>query len=309
MKIGASLTTGFPLSIDDRTAARMLVERATTVRAAGLDSLVVGDHHVMGRHYFQNVPLIGRLIAEVGDTTIGALFLMPLHHPVLMAEQVGTLAALAAGRFLLIAALGYGGQEFAAFGVPNRQRPSRMEEHLMIVRRLLDGDTVSYEGRYHTLKDVAIHPTSPEPVEVWIAGSARPALERAGAMADAWLAAPSVIGEELSTSAAIYRTAALRSGKRPLLTVRRDIYVGESDAEAEETTAPVLAAGHRGFAREAMLIGGPETVLTGLRELHDQGFDHVLVRHMITDQEKILASYRRLGAEVLPEAHRWGSHP
>ncbi|MGE0539622.1 MAG: LLM class flavin-dependent oxidoreductase, partial [Dehalococcoidia bacterium] len=251
-------------------------------------------------------PMLARLLAEVGGLTVGALFLAPLHHPVLMAEQVGTLAALAEGPFVLVMAAGDGEAQFAPFGVPLKQRPSRLEEHLSIVRRLLDGETVSHEGRYHTLSDVRISPLPPERVPIWIGASARPALERAARMADGWLASPSASGEILGTAATIYRQAAAREGRMPMLTTRRDVYVGESDAEAEVSVAPVLSRGYRGFGREALLIGSPATVIDGLRELHELGFEHVLVRHIVPQQELVLASYRRLGSEVLPAVRAFG---
>ena len=305
MKIGVSLTTSFPRSLDARTAARQLVERAAAIRAAGLDSLFVGDHHATPGHYFRNVPTLGRLLAEVGDMTVGALFLAPLHHPVLMAEQVGTLAALAEGPFVLVVAAGDDEAQFAPFGVSLKTRPSRLEEHLTIVRRLLAGERVSFQGRYHTLTDVAISPVPATPMPVWIGASARPALERAGRMADGWLASPGATGEHLTTAATIYRHSAQHEGRAPELIVRRDVYVGESDSEAEEAVAPVLARGYRGFDREALLVGAPDTVIAGLRELHEIGFTHVLVRHVVPQQELVLASYKRLGAEVLPAVQGW----
>lgn len=305
MKIGVSLNTAFPLAIDPHEAGRLLIARAEAARVAGLDSLFVGDHHATPGHYFQNVPLLARLLAVSGDMTVGALFLIPLHQPVLMAEQVGTLAALAGGPFVLIAAAGAGETQFAPFGVSLRTRPSRMEEHLTIVRRLLAGEQLTFQGRYHTLENVVIHPTPKEPIPIWIAASARPALQRAAAMGDAWLAAPGVSGEELTTEANIYRRAAEDAGRTPVLAIRRDVYVGASDAEAEAAVAPVLAGGYRGFDREAMLVGGPETVIEQLRALHELGFSHVLVRHIVSDQERVLASFSRLGADVLPRVRAW----
>lgn len=305
MKIGVSLTTSFPRSLDAREVGRQLIERAGAIRAAGLDSLFVGDHHATAGHYFQNVPTLARLLAEAGEMTVGALFLAPLHHPVLMAEQVGTLAALAQGPFVLVMAAGDDEAQFAPFGVPLKQRPSRLEEHLTIVRRLLDGESVTHAGRYHRLSEVRISPVPPERVPVWIGASARPALERTARMADAWLASPAASGEVLGTAAAVYRQAAERQGRAPVLTIRRDVYVGESDTEAEEAIAPVLARGYRGFSREALLAGSPATVIDGLRELHQLGFTHVLVRHIVPQQHLVLASYRRLGREVLPAVREW----
>ena len=74
-----------------------MVARARAAEAAGLDSLFVGDHHVTPRPYYQNSPILGRLLAEWGERPCGALYLLPLWHPVLVAEQVGTLAAIARG--------------------------------------------------------------------------------------------------------------------------------------------------------------------------------------------------------------------
>lgn len=305
MKIGVSLTTSFTSTLDARTVGRQLVERARAIRAAGLDSLFVGDHHNTAGHYFQNVPTIARMLAECGNMEAGALFLLPLWQPVLLAEQVGTLAALAEGPFTLIVAAGDGKEQFDPFGVSLKTRPSRMEEHLTILRRLLAGERLTFSGRYHDLAEVSIRPLPPEPVPIWIGASARPALQRAAAMGDAWLASPGATGEVLTTAIDIYRQAAADAGRRPVMTIRRDVYVGESDAEAEAATAPVLAAGYRGFHREALIIGGQETVTERLRELHDLGFEHVLIRHVVDRQDLVLASYARLGELILPQVRAW----
>ncbi len=300
MKIGVSLTTSHPRGMPAREVARDLIERARTIHAAGLDMLQVGDHHATPSHYFQNVPTLARLAAETGEMPLAALFLAPLWPPLLLAEQAGTLAALAEGPLTIILAAGDGEEQFAPFGVPLRQRPSRLEEHLTIVRRLLAGERVTFDGRYHTLKDVTINPVPPEGVPLWIGASGRPALARAGALADGWLAAPGATGEELTTQADIYREAAGRAGRRPKLLIRRDVYVGETDADAEDAVAPALAKGYRGMRREALCIGGPQTVADEFRYLAALGFTLVLVRHIVPEQELVLASYRRLGAEVLP---------
>ena len=100
MKIGISLTSAYAVAAP-REGARFMVERARAAHTAGLDSLFVGDHHATPVPYYQNTAILGRLIAEWGDRVVGALYLLPLHHPVLVAEQVGTLASIAQGRFIL----------------------------------------------------------------------------------------------------------------------------------------------------------------------------------------------------------------
>ena len=96
MKIGVSLRTAYP-PMDVRVGARWVIDRARAANAAGLDSLFVGDHHNVPVPYYQNVPMLGRLLAEWDERAAGALFLLPLWHPVLVAEQIGTLASIAGG--------------------------------------------------------------------------------------------------------------------------------------------------------------------------------------------------------------------
>jgi alkanesulfonate monooxygenase SsuD/methylene tetrahydromethanopterin reductase-like flavin-dependent oxidoreductase (luciferase family) len=146
MRIGVSLASAHRVS-DPREGARWMITRAKTAWDAGLDSLFVGDHHVTPAPYYQNVAILGRLLAEWGERPAGALFLLPLWQPVLLAEQVATLAAIARGPFVLQCALGGGDEQFAGMGVPPGQRPSRFEQSLAILRKLWAGETVSHDGR------------------------------------------------------------------------------------------------------------------------------------------------------------------
>src|ERR1700747_3161732 len=148
MKVGISLTSNHPDATAPRRGARWMIERTAAAHRAGLDSLFVGDQHVSATPYYQNTPMLGRLLAEWGDAPAGCLFLLPLWHPVLVAEQIGSLAALAQGPFIMQCDLGWGEARFAAMGANIRTRPSAFEEALDIVRRLLAGETVSSARRF-----------------------------------------------------------------------------------------------------------------------------------------------------------------
>src|SRR5213083_2120454 len=147
MRVGVSLTSSYAVT-DVRAGARVMIERAAAARRAGLDSLFVGDHHATPGVYYQNVPMMGRLLAEWNDKPAGCLFLLPLWNPVLIAEQVGTLAAIARGRFIVQCGLGHDEAQFAAMGTRLQYRPSAFEESLSIVQRLLRGETVSSSRRF-----------------------------------------------------------------------------------------------------------------------------------------------------------------
>jgi len=296
MRIGVSLTSGYTVT-DGRAGARMMIERAAAARRAGLDSLFVGDHHATPGPYYQNVPILARCLAEWGDAPFGALFLLPLWNPVLVAEQVGTLATLAQGRFILQAGLGDGEPQFAAMGAPLRTRPSAFEESLDTIRRLLQGEVVSSSGRF-TFRDARVAPRPSEPVEYWIGATAEPAIDRAARLGDGWLAAPGLPQARAQALLAYYRDRCRAHGRTPAaIAIRRDIYVGATDAEADTVAGTRVRAGYRGFPPDAPLFGSIERVAAQFRALGAMGYTDVIVRHLVDDQAQVLASYARL-AEV-----------
>src|SRR5256714_15659359 len=142
MRVGISLTTNYPDVKDPRQGARWKIGRAAAARRAALDSLFIGDQHASPTPYYQNTPMLGRLLAEWGEATAGCLFLLPLWHPVLVAEQIGTLAAIAQGPFIMQCGLGGGDGRFPGVGAKRKTRPSAFEEALDIIRRLVAGETV-----------------------------------------------------------------------------------------------------------------------------------------------------------------------
>ena len=81
MKVGISLTSNHPDAKDPRQGARWMIERAAAAHRAALDSLFVGDQHVSPTPYYQNTPMLGRLLAEWGEAPAGCLFLLPLVAP------------------------------------------------------------------------------------------------------------------------------------------------------------------------------------------------------------------------------------
>ncbi len=292
MRIGISITSAHALR-DVREGARVMIERAAAARAAGLDSLFVGDHHATPRPYYQNNAILGRLLAEWGDAPAGALYLLPLWHPVLLAEQVGTLAAIARGPFVMQCAIGGGEDQFHAFGANLRTRVRAFEESLDLMRRLWAGETVSSDGHWK-IPRARIAPIPPEPVEVWVGAQAKPAIERAARLADAFLAGPGLLLDEAAEQASLYRDACSRHSRAGLLTIRRDIYVGESDEEARSTSAPIVDAGYRGFRPDALVIGSVDSVAEQLRAFAGAGYRDIIVRNLMPSQPHALASIERL---------------
>jgi alkanesulfonate monooxygenase SsuD/methylene tetrahydromethanopterin reductase-like flavin-dependent oxidoreductase (luciferase family) len=293
MRIGISLTSRH-LVTDPRLGARWMIERAGAASRAGLDSLFVGDHHATPAPYYQNVPILGRLLAEWSDRPAGCLFLLPLWNPVLVAEQVGTLAAIARGRFIVQCGMGDGLEQFAAMGAEIKHRPSALEEAFEAVRRLLAGETVSGSRRF-AFENASLALRPAEPVEYWIGAQAPPAIDRAARLADGFLASPSLPFDQARAQAAYYRERCGAHGRTPAaVAIRRDVYVGETSAEARATADPIIARGYRGFPGAALVVGSVDEVVARLRELGGMGYTDVIVRHIVDDQAKVLGSISRL---------------
>ena len=273
-----------------------MIERTAAARGAGLDSLFIGDQHVSPTPYYQNTPMLGRLLAEWGKAPAGCLFLLPLWHPVLVAEQIGTLAAIAQGPFIMQCGLGWGEARFAAMGANPRTRPSAFEEALDIVRRLLAGETVSSSRRFRiTEASLALRPA--EPVEVWVGASAPPAIDRAARLVEGWIASPGLTFEEARAQADIYRERCAAYGRQPgAIVLRRDVYVGESSSEAQAELQHVLDRGYRGIPSEALIAGSADDVAEQFRAFGKIGYTEILVRHLSNDQSKVLGSLERLAA-------------
>jgi len=273
-----------------------MIERAAAAHRAGLDSLFVGDQHVSPSPYYQNTPMLGRLLAEWGEAPAGCLFLLPLWHPVLVAEQIGTLAAIARGPFIMQCGLGWGEARFAAMGANIRTRPSAFEEALDIVRRLLAGETVSSARRYRVAEaSLALRPA--EPIEVWIGASASPAIDRTARLADGWIASPGLTRAEARAQADFYRERCAAHGRQPKAVVlRRDIYVGQSPSEAQAVLQQALSRGYRGIPAEALVAGSVDEVAEQFRTFAELGYTGILVRHLSNDQPQVLGSLERLAA-------------
>jgi len=219
-----------------------------------------------------------------------------LWHPVLVAEQIGTLAAIAQGPFIMQCGLGWGEARFAAMGANPRTRPSAFEEALDIVRRLLAGETVSSSRRFRiTEASLALRPA--EPVEVWVGASAPPAIDRAARLAEGWIASPGLTFEEARAQADIYRERCAAYGRQPgAIVLRRDVYVGESSSEAQAELQHVLDRGYRSIPSEALIAGSADDVAEQFRAFGKIGYTEILVRHLSNDQSKVLGSLERLAA-------------
>ncbi len=299
MKLGISITSAYRLprdAADVRNGAQQMIARAKRAAAAGLDSIFVGDHHTVPTPYYQNTPIMGRLLAEWDKRDAGVLLLLPLWQPVLAAEQVATLACISEGKFIMQCGLGAGAGQFAAMGTNIKNRPSAFEQSLETIRALWAGETVSLNGRWN-IHQAKISPLPPEKIDVWIGASAPVAIDRAARMGDAWLADPSMNLDESARAMDVYQSALAKHQRATPATIaiRRDIYVAESAEDADNVKREMTSLGYRGFDPDVLAIGTAEELAAEFMSFSPVGYTDIIVRNCHPDWDKALASTTRLG--------------
>lgn len=295
MRISISISTSNTTE-DARTGATHVIERARAANQAGLDALFIGDHHVTPFPYYQNNPMLGRLLGEWNERPAGALYLLPLWHPVLLAEQIGTLAAITSGRFIMQCGLG-DERQGVGMGVDMARRVAMFEANLTIMRALWRGETVD-EDEFWGIRNASISPVPAEPVEVWVGALVAPAINRAARMAEGWLAAPHLTVEKAAEAVNIYNQACAEHERTPTaVAIRRDIYIGATSQAARATVAPYIEAGYRGFQPEALMVGSVAEVAEQMQAFAELGYTDICIRNICTEQREALATIERL-AEV-----------
>jgi probable F420-dependent oxidoreductase len=116
-----------------------------------------------------------------------SVLVLPMRHPLPLAKELATLQNLSEGRLILGAGVGWLEAEFAALGVPFRERGRRMDEGIAMMRAVWSEDPVTFRSRWvpAVIEDMRMLPKPVKPIPIWIGGSSEPALVRAQRL-DGW---------------------------------------------------------------------------------------------------------------------------
>lgn len=251
----------------------------------GFDAVFVAEHHQQERGGWPTAPLVvlGALATITERVRLGTgVLLLPLYHPIRVAEDGATIDYLSRGRLTLGVGLGYQAPDFDAFGVPIGQRVSRLEESIAILRQAWDTGRVDHAGRRFQLSDVRVLPRPvQEHVPIWIAGWSEPAIERAARLGDGWLIDPLLNQDGVLAFLDHYRAATTRLNRPAHPVLMRTVVIGESrDAAIEASARPVVASLHYYWRHGAF----SERFDPWLKDLHDEReftFDRLAPRRLI----------------------------
>jgi len=210
--------------VDNRRDANQLVadilDEALYADEVGLHSAWIGEHHFSSLGVLSCPDLV---LAHVAARTTRirlapAVTVLPLHHPIRVAEQWATLDLLSGGRVDFAAGRGYDRREYAPFGVSFEDNQAIFEEGMEIVRRLWESDQpISHHGAHYSFDNVAITPRPVQrPIPAYVASFSRPSIELAGRLGCNLIVAPFAAAMTfggLSQVAELYRETCARHGK------------------------------------------------------------------------------------------------
>jgi alkanesulfonate monooxygenase SsuD/methylene tetrahydromethanopterin reductase-like flavin-dependent oxidoreductase (luciferase family) len=171
-----------------------IVDQAVYAEEVGLHSAWIGEHHFSTLGVLSCPDLV---LAHVAARTkrirlAPAVSVLPLHHPIRVAEQWATLDLLSGGRVDFAAGRGYDRREYLPFHVSFEDNQGIFEEGLEIVRRLWASDRpISHRGTHYQFEDVAITPKPVQrPMPAYVASFSKPSMELAGKLGCGLVVAP-----------------------------------------------------------------------------------------------------------------------
>src|SRR3954467_7302331 len=101
-----------------------------------------------------------------------SVLVLPMRHPLPLAKELASLQNLSEGRLILGAGVGWLEAEFAALGVPFKERGWRMDEGIAMMRAVWSQDPVTFDSTWipATISAMRTQPQPIQPIPIWIGG-------------------------------------------------------------------------------------------------------------------------------------------
>jgi len=301
---------------DGQERARGIKAFARTVEDLGFDSLFITDHLLAAKRFYSVSFLepLSALAVAAGATErvrLGtSILIMPLRNPVILAKELATLQFLSENRMILGAGVGWNEAEYEAVGVHKSERGKRTDEMLDIMIPLLEGETVSYRGRFYSVNDLFIEPISSQRPEIWIGGGSQLAdpkspdvprfVESVKARVlrtDGWIPRPTCPPDDIARDWDELQAYYREHGRDP----RECVVAHENFLHLVMTNDPAKARDeqHRAFLKvmstergpqyleSVYLFGTPDEVIASLQARVDAGVEYFVLHTMTPDPAQL----------------------
>jgi probable F420-dependent oxidoreductase len=224
------------------------VAMARAAEEVGFDSIWIGDHMLYRgdgqpeRGPWDAWSLLAGLATVTEHVTLGPLVACTAFHRAgALARTAAAVDELSGGRLVLALGAGWNEPEFRAFGIPFDHRVERFAEALQVIRRLLDGERVTFHGTYETLDDAVLLPTPERRPPLMVGATGPRMLAAALAHVDAWNTWFDVYGntpEGFARLNAVVDEAAQAAGREPASIERSACVLVVVDGGAGERPVP-----------------------------------------------------------------------
>lgn len=292
----------FGLDVHCDADIAMAIEQAEYAEQLGYDFLTVAEHHNSVGYLPQPLMVLCAVAVRTSHIRLGTnIVILPLYHPVLVAEQVAVAQFVAGGRIICGVGLGYLPEEFESVGVPFKARAGRMEESLGLLRRLWSEIDVEHSGTHFQFRHATVRPRLDEVPTIWVGGWAEAAIRRAARFGDAWAPGPTVDFDVLRKCRAIFldERAALGLPAEAEYPCARELFCAPTHAEAVERGGraihqfykdtylqwphPYLGEEERRMSYEELsadrfIVGDPDECAQAVAELREMGVDQLAFR-------------------------------
>ena len=237
---------------ENQTPADRYADAMAQVQLAdqlGYDMAWLAELHFARRFSVMPAPLL--MASALSQTTerimLGtAVNLLPLHHPLRIAEEVATLDVLSGGRAVFGIGRGSNPNHYRGYGIPIEERNDRFVEGLDLALRAWTEDELDYHGQFYQAEGIRLEP---KPIQqpyppVYIASNGADTFPLVGSLGHSILVTPLIITVQgVSDGLANYRETLVKHGHDPSsvkVVVNVPVYVGETAESAKADFAPTV---------------------------------------------------------------------
>jgi alkanesulfonate monooxygenase SsuD/methylene tetrahydromethanopterin reductase-like flavin-dependent oxidoreductase (luciferase family) len=338
MDIGTFLLMQSPSARSSQEIYARGIELAQAAETLGFRNVWLGEHHFSTYGYLSRpVQLASYIAAKTTRLRVGtAVIVVPLHHPLLIAEEIAMLDLLSGGRCDIGLGRGYQRYEFERFGLQLDTDGTRWNDSIDILLKSFEGKPFSYEGKLFKIPESVVFPRTvqkPHP-PIWITAQSPYSLEAAVRRGFNVLTGGfGVPLERLAEFGKLFErvVAEAKPAKRPLVGVQRAIYVTKDAADAREAAEQarwnmrVTLSLRNNYERvengnaipvpaqteptmdelldRHLIIGTPETCIRQIKRLKEAvGITHFNGSFWLGDMEqaRVLRSMELFSQEVMP---------
>ena len=301
---------------DGPERARGIKSFARQVEDLGFDSLFITDHLLAAKRFYSVnwlEPLTTLAVAAGATERVRlgtSILIMPLRNPVILAKELATLQFLSDNRVILGAGVGWNEAEYEAVGVKKSERGKRTDEMLDIMMPMLEGETVSYQGKYYSVDEMYIEPRTAQRPLLWIGGGSQLAdpkspdvprfvesVKQRTVKADGWIPRPTCPPQDIARDWEELQAAIREAGRDPKGTLVAHenflhLVLTNDPAKAREEQHRAflkVMSGERGpqYLESVYLFGTPDEIIASLQARVDAGVEYFFLHTMTPDPAQL----------------------